>query len=420
MSIFTKPLSQLATEDLQEMLQDGAVENVRLEFKSEVPDKDETLKKLSSFANTFGGFMVVGAKANSKDGRLEALPGVVPEAGYKQKVVAWCFQAVSPPLTVEVSDAISAPGSNGKVCYVIHTAESDATPHFLNGRKGIWIRTDEFSTPFRPVLADEHELRYLFDRRKLTRDRRAALLERAKKRFDTSIAKTHTDRGGNRTPFGPKLELCVVPRFPTHPLCEQQNLQPLIVKQENVMHCRGQIFPNITHGGVIAQHESAIVLNAAPGISSIFEANVWGMLFYGTSIASTEHQASGIHLHRVVGSLLLFVMHAGRMLPALGYSGPIYIQATVSPILGIRWLYAPNGVPFTHSGSELDDEVTFSISSGTEELRDKADRVVMILLRSVLFSVNWAGQADNPQNLEALIRKGYEFNSWAAPTSLQV
>src|ERR1700686_213121 len=143
MSIFTKPLSQLATEDLQEMLQDGAVENVRLEFKSEVPDKDETLKKLSSFANTFGGFMVVGAKANSKDGRLEALPGVVPEAGYKQKVVAWCFQAVSPPLTVEVSDAISAPGSNGKVCYVIHTAERDATPHFLNGRKGIWIRTDK-------------------------------------------------------------------------------------------------------------------------------------------------------------------------------------------------------------------------------------------------------------------------------------
>lgn len=55
MSIFTKPLSQLTTADLQELLDDGAIENVRLEFKSDVPNKDETLKKLSAFANTFGG-----------------------------------------------------------------------------------------------------------------------------------------------------------------------------------------------------------------------------------------------------------------------------------------------------------------------------------------------------------------------------
>ena len=64
MSIFTKPLSQLRTADLQELLQNGAVENARLEFKLEVPNKDETLKKLPPLANTFSGFMVVGTKAS--------------------------------------------------------------------------------------------------------------------------------------------------------------------------------------------------------------------------------------------------------------------------------------------------------------------------------------------------------------------
>src|SRR5579862_7393524 len=106
MSIFTKPVSQLVPQDLEELLLDTAVENIRFEFKSEIPDKDETLKKLSSFANTFGGFAVIGAKANSADGRIENLPGVDGQAGYKQKVVQWCFDAVSPPLAVEVSDAI--------------------------------------------------------------------------------------------------------------------------------------------------------------------------------------------------------------------------------------------------------------------------------------------------------------------------
>jgi predicted HTH transcriptional regulator len=101
MSIYNKPLSQIRTEDLNELLTEGAVESVRLEFKQEVPGKDETLKKLSSFANTFGGYMVVGAKASSADGRIEDLPGVDVQAGYKQKIVQWCFEAVSPPLNAK-------------------------------------------------------------------------------------------------------------------------------------------------------------------------------------------------------------------------------------------------------------------------------------------------------------------------------
>src|SRR5689334_7499535 len=133
MSIYTKPVSQLAEVDLQELLQDRAIENARLEFKSEVPNKDETLKKLSGFANAFGGHVVVGAKASSSDGRLEALAGVDEQPGYKQKVIDWCFNGAMPPLTVEVSDPLAI--NNGKVCYVVRVEESDVAPHFLNGRR---------------------------------------------------------------------------------------------------------------------------------------------------------------------------------------------------------------------------------------------------------------------------------------------
>jgi predicted HTH transcriptional regulator len=142
MSIYTAPLSQLTTADLQELVTDNAMENVRLEFKSAIPNKDELLKKLSSFANTFGGFLLIGAKADSKDGRIQDLPGVDPENGYKQKVVQWCFDGASPPLIVEVSDTIPVPAADGKVCYVIFVAESDVAPHFLNNRKGVWVRAD--------------------------------------------------------------------------------------------------------------------------------------------------------------------------------------------------------------------------------------------------------------------------------------
>jgi len=181
---YSKPISQLDTADIQELLTEQAVENVRLEFKQAEPDKDETLKKLSSFANTFGGYLVIGAKADSKDGRISDLSSVGTIAGYKQKIVSWCFGGVNPPLSVEVSDPIPVPAGNGNVCYVIYVMESDVAPHFLNNRKGVWIRTDEFSARFETCLANDRELRYLLDRRKLISEHRIGLLARSKQRLE--------------------------------------------------------------------------------------------------------------------------------------------------------------------------------------------------------------------------------------------
>jgi hypothetical protein len=403
MSIFTKPLSQLTTDDLQELLTDGAVENARLEFKLEVPSKDETLKKLSSFANTFGGFMVVGAKAKSADGRIEDLPGVDVVNGYKQKVVQWSFDGASPPLTVEVSDPIPAPAANGKVCYVIYTGESDVAPHFLNGRKGVYVRIDEFSARFEARMADERELRQLFDRRKLIQERRAALLERARRRFETYSIIKRTTLATHPSEFGARLELCLVPRFPARPLCEQGKLMALIM--ENYLPWRGIRFPNLS-GSIVSQHESAIVLEPVVDLS-LFEANIWGMLFYCTKIAD----ANSIHLYGFVGYLVLFLRHAEKVLRALGYAGPIYIETTLASMRGIPWLLHEQGLVPT-AGSELDNDVAFSITTTSEELCEKPDDIAMDILRYVFFSVNWPDLIDTPKKLEELVLRGYKFNYW--------
>src|SRR5260370_40148502 len=98
MSIFGKPVSAIQVQDLQKLLSERAVENVRLEFKSEIPDKDETLKKLSSFANTFGGDLVVGATASSKGGRIGDIRGGAPQSNYKPTTSRWAFERATAPL----------------------------------------------------------------------------------------------------------------------------------------------------------------------------------------------------------------------------------------------------------------------------------------------------------------------------------
>jgi hypothetical protein len=426
MSIFTKPLMQIATADLQELVQEQAVENLRLEFKLEVPDKDEMLKKLSAFANTFGGLMVIGARASSKDGRITELSGVDKISGLRQKVVDWCFKGVSPPLEVDVSDPIPTPSGNGKFIYVVKLGESDVAPHFLNGRNGVWVRTNEFSGRFEQKLADEIELRHLFDRRKLILERRAALLRRARNRYEALADKTNMDLAGNRTKLGSRMEFAVVPRFPVHPLCKQEDLQSLVSKCALIW--RQVKFPKIENG-IISQHESALVLHAAHEDYSIFEADVWGLIFYGTRIdENRQYLLTGaedgtgiraIHLRQFVGYVLVFVANAAKILQALNYSGPIHIEVGLKSIRDIGWLRFVGRVESERPGSELDDEVAFTIPVSSSELNSRPDGIAMDVLRYALFSVDSSDLVDTQQALEQVIRDGYGFNFWKAPAVLR-
>jgi hypothetical protein len=413
MSIYSKPLSQISTADLQELLAEGAVENARLEFKLLPPDKDDTLKKVSSFANTFGGWMIIGARALSSDGRIQDLPGIDEVSGYKQRVVDWCFVGASPPLTIEVSDPVQAPSGSGKVCYVIRVPESDVAPHFLNGRKGVWVRTDEFSARFEERLANENELKHLLERRKLILQRKDTLLERARRRFQT-YGNTIRAQSGSDATSNTRLELCVVPRFPSRPVCEQEQLTQLVPNTR--LPWRSIFFPRHP-SNIVTQHESTILLEVTEQLSML-EANIWGMLFYATKIDENERGTRSIHLYQFVGFVLLFVRHAAKVFGALGLTGPVEIHTTLASIRSVRWAYRVGNQSAYHDGSPFDDEVAFLITTDTEALRTKPEEVAVELLRYLFLSVNWADIVDTTEKLQNLVRLGRGYNGWTPTTTL--
>ncbi len=432
MSVFNKPASQVTAADLVDLLQESAVEGIRLEFKSDIPDKAETVKKLSSFANTFGGLMVIGAKANSSDGRLQDLPGVDEQPGYKQKIVQWCFDGTTPPLVVEVSDPIAARGRNGKVCYVIRVAESDVAPHFMNGRKGVWVRSDEFSQRYEPQLATENEIRHLLDRRRLVIERRADLLRRSRRRFETAlIRRTPEGEEASRDPtLPPRLEVCFGPRFPARPLCEQGTLVKAM--QDTRISWRQTSFPYAS-SQCLSQHESVIIITPedARNRMGMLEANIWGLLFYGAELeveigprqTGGLHTVSitGIHLYRVIGYLLVFAEHAKRMMLQFGYEGPLMVYVALDGILGIPWLYSQDGMGlYRGPSSELDEGFSFSLPATTDSLSKARDGLVRSLLQPILFGMNWADYASDAAQMDQLLRNGYHYNFWGNGSSLQL
>ena len=179
--------------------------------------------------------------------------------------------------------------------------------------------------------------------RRAIQERRVRILDRAKKRFDTYVSKTHTDLGGVRTKLGPYLEFSIVPRFPARQLCEQDKLKTLV--QNSWMDWRQVIFPD-PDKPILSQHESAIVPDAAKS-TSIFEVNIWGLLFYCVQLDRDHGGTVGIHLYEFVGFVLLFIKHAVKMVQRLGYSGsdprrynaPLHSRNSVAP----RWCLASAG-----------------------------------------------------------------------------
>ncbi len=411
MSIYTTPISQLTTSDLMALLQEKAVENLRLEFKRDVPEKDETVKKLSSFANTFGGLVVIGAAAQSKDGRIEALPGVDVVSGYNQKVVDWCFKECNPPINVTVSAPIPTPNSDGKVCYVISVQESDVAPHFVNGRKGVWIRTNEFSGKYDFALADESEIRHLLHQRQLTLDRRKSIVERARKRFLTYASTEHEPDKNVSV-----LELCIVCNFPTRPACNQETLVQSLWRVQYPDY-RSVGFPRMQMG-VMTQHESAIIRQPLVDLS-FFEANVWGMAFYVMALDEKQHteRISGIHVYGFVAHLLLFLKHASDVFRSIGLLGAVVVSASIRGIRGSQWVYAKSmmegmmPIATNKPITSLDDSFDLSVSTTVEDLRENPDNVVAELLRSIFFSLNWGDLVDTPEKVVTLTKLGHEYNA---------
>ncbi len=331
--------------------------------------------------------------------------------GFKQTVVQWCFEAVYPPLTVEVSDPIPTPQAGGKVCYILYAAESEVAPHFLNGRKGVYVRTDEFSAQFEPRLATDSELRHLLDRRKLILERRSGLQDRARQRFRAFSEAKASEPRRNVQSIGPRLELFVSPRFPARPLCEQNSLRLLLSQKR--LSWRQTGFPLV--GQPISQHESAIILRPCASFSML-EANVWGALFYATRLDENLNGEAGIHLGRFVGYILVFLRHAKLILLEIGYMGPLFIGVTLKSIRGVPSLWYLHGsAAMNGPASELDDEVSFSIDTSLEDLSEHSHQVATDLLRYVFFAINLPDSVDSPQKLTDQLRAGYEYNLWEVP-----
>ncbi|TQV80248.1 AlbA family DNA-binding domain-containing protein [Aliikangiella coralliicola] len=409
--MFSKPVSSITTEDLQNLLEERAVENVRLEFKQEAPSKNEMLKKLSSFANTFGGYLIVGV-AEESDGTISSIPGIDPRSDYKQTINSWCFGGVSAPLNVEVSEPIPSPEDPDKACYVIYVAESDLAPHFINGRKGCYVRTDEQSQLFKAKLATQDEFLSMLERRKVIHSRKKSIVDRARTRFNTYVDSKYSDLGTRNRGIGARLSMAIVPRFPSKPVVSQ--LEALDTIKNRQISWRQVNFPRRQQGH-LTQNDSALVLFPA-SVFSIMEFNIWGLMFYAMEIQEEYDEYSGIHLYQFLGNICVFLRHAKMLMASHDINLDMSIELDFEGIRGVPWIYARTNNPVEGPSSLLDDRFGIKLDVTAADIKNRSDGVAMELLDNILFSMNWPELVGDREQLRELLQQAYRFNFWDIPS----
>jgi hypothetical protein len=412
MSIYDKQLSQLVTSDLEELLAGNAVENLRLEFKSLMPSKDEMLKKLSSFANTFGGYLIVGAGEDG-NGRVQNMNGIEPVPGFKQTVVQWCQAGTYPPVQAFVSEPIAAPSDATKVCYVIYVYESLETPHFINDRKGAYVRTAEYSHPFYPRLATADELMQLQGRRAEAVSRKLRLLTRAEERYRVFAAHVVATSTVPIDRTAATLKLFAIPRFPARALVSLDDLMAWM--ETHRLTWRSSEFPATRD--VTSQLESALIANPG-GRFSLLEASIWGHCFVVEQIELvTEYGPTGIHLNSFMGHLLLFLDYYRQLILRLGFDGVIELQVRLERVRGKPWLYFPHNFPETGPSSPFDDDIGFTIEVLTDRLTGALDNVASELVKVILFALNWPGAGRSAESIQRFVEYGYRYSNWEIPAA---
>lgn len=423
MSIFSKQVESIDFQDILECLDEGVQENIRLEYKKEIPPRDELVKKVSSMSNTHGGYMVIGMEEDGQ-GNPKSIGGVQEKKGFKQQVIQWCFNEVYPPITPFVSNPIPHQSVKDKVVYVIYVDMSLDSPHFLTKRKGCYIRTDEFSQRFEPRLTTYEEIKFLSDRREMGEDKRDFLIERTRKRFDRFKRVKHPyHRGGRQT----ILHVNLVPQYPHRRLITEHQLVELVPKLGFPVSLGDTNYPQKP---MYSQFESVIFPNPIPHdtipVPSYLELNVWGQLSYFQLVSEQETftEGGGEYNIPIINSLHLFsrivqnLITSRRYFKELGYDGRLDFRIRLDNLEKKKIFsdsrdineFSPTDEEYreTFHFSLVDNSIELQTDIGSDQLKDNWRLVCIDIWRDILFSVDEKRVLDE-NYLEELIDRSFSY-----------
>lgn len=178
-SIFDKPLDLLEEEDLHRLITNEIAEGLYVDYKVDFPA--DLPKVVASFANTFGGWLIIGADAANPGNLPSSFPGVTVVTAPKDRFRHICRDGLS-PVPLFTTRLISLKDSPGRGVLVARIDESTYPPHITKDGR-IYRRNSEGSDPV--AETDRYTLDRLFEKSRRNKEQVKAFIDQKLAKEDT-------------------------------------------------------------------------------------------------------------------------------------------------------------------------------------------------------------------------------------------
>lgn len=371
--MFSIPIDALTFQDVNTFCQTHAREGLVLDYKVDFPKHLE--KTIASFANTYGGHILIGVGETSTGEPVLPIVGVALQPGLRERVVATALQAIDPPIYPEVRVVeFQSPGAanNDRAVIVVRVHESEDGAHAVDGGTSVYLRVDNISNHFTRKATLE-EVGWLINKRQKSLALKQQLIQAATRRAGNHVVTFRkAQRLSTEEPRG-AFVLWTAPRFPRSELVSPQQLLQFSRSQDWKRSLAKFEFPlgsAVPIAGGIRHPES-------------HRRNYWytevnrlGLIYTQIGFPpSNEKDADAISCP-IVAKLLLSGLRFSVNLyeNMLGYSGLMDFHFSVSPTQN-RYPYMWEGEAYWDNRS-LDDAITVEFSGSVKEIRESlTDRV---------------------------------------------
>ena len=101
MSLYTKKISEITFGDINNFVNINLKEDLRLDYKEDFPNN--LAKIVTAFANTAGGIILIGVRANRETNQPEEITGIPLAPGLEERATNITMGNIRPPISPEVT-----------------------------------------------------------------------------------------------------------------------------------------------------------------------------------------------------------------------------------------------------------------------------------------------------------------------------
>ena len=369
--LFTKDFNEIQFKDVKNFFGMNLREGRRLDYKENFPK--DLAKTIIAFANTSGGIILIGVKANNNTNLPEKIVGVPLTTGLEERVTNITMSNIRPPISPEVKvcpyKSETSLSQDDKAVIVVRVSQSDIAPHSDEHTNAIWVRNHN-----RCDMASLDDIERLLERRDAKTEIRKEMDEEVHYISTNAVARLPHDDSKRKTYF----QIVISPIYPLK-ITFNKSIDEFLKEQINSVSSTNKVSPRVN--GINFE----FISNVEDKLRRFFSFHRTGFLINIEPLRMKNSEE--VYAERVVQILAEILRASTKIYERFEYFGRLSIKVHVAVAVGtkiISLIPRNKATPFDDPRTCKEGYLQLEESRLLNEIKDNKNEILQSVYNSLL------------------------------------